>query len=574
MTLASRRKNAEVTGFRLILGYLGIFMVLIGIINALPMIVVAFYREEVAALPVFGGVAGCNIILGLALYFIFIFRRKRSRFFRRQESVLLMFLWILAVISGGAPFYILNLMGKINMSFAGSFFEAASGYSTTGLTVFSDFIDVDGAFCPHILTFHRAFMNFIGGVGLVLLVASVLGTGGGGMSLYVSEGHSDRLVPNIAKSAKLIFGIYSLYASLGVIALMLAGMPAFDAVCHSMSAISGGGFSPRAANVAAYRLLDGQVLPGAFVGVSSLAIEIIIMVLVVFSAISFMLHMFFLRGRFRDFFRDDEIRMFAASVVIAMLVIFGSAMIATASTRSSPFADSLEILRVDAFYVIGSITNSGFASTTGNKAEFAYHIIDGGSNVFLGHGMVLTLIILMLMGGGAGSSAGGVKQYRVVVAIRSLVYSLRYRFASSHHLYPKLTNRYGDTKELDDDTVYDAFHYIFLFVGMYVFITLFVMVVDPEHYNIETSAFDVASAVSNTGLSWVIGPAYVSSGSAASTAVLWAMSIGMLLGRLEILPAAYAISNAHLEFRYRRQQREIRKRERRKMLDEDLYEGE
>lgn len=554
-----QKQEKEVSGFRMVIGYLGMFLVLIGLISALPMLIVAFYHDEIAALPIFGAVSGVNIAVGFTLYFLLVYKKKRSRFRRHQESLLLILTWLCAILSGAAPFFIAHLMGEIGMTFSGAFFEATSGYSTTGLTVFEEFIDVPGAFCPHVLTFHRALMNFIGGVGLVLLVASVLGAGGGGMSLYVSEGHSDRLLPNIAKSAKLIFGIYTFYTVLGVFALMLAGMPIFDAVCHSMSALSGGGFSPRANNVGSFRYLEGQLLPGAIVPVNSLAIELIVVVLVCLSAISFMLHTFLLRGRFKAFFRDDEIRYIMICQGVFLVISFFSILIATSGLHSGGFfADSGEVLRLSVFYTFGSWTNSGFSSTT---ATSLYHIIPGPETIYVGHTFTVLLIILMLIGGGAGSSAGGIKQYRIVIALRSLHYSIRYRFASIHEYYPKLTNRYGETKELDEKTIHEAHHYIFLFFGMFLFLTCVILFVDPTHYEFESAAFDMASAVSNTGLSWVIGPEYVSSHSVASFVVLWAMSLGMLLGRLEIFPAAYAIANIGSEIRYKRAIKKRAKRE-------------
>ncbi|MCR5349073.1 MAG: hypothetical protein K6E59_05670 [Bacilli bacterium] len=567
----------EVTGFRMLLGHLGMFLILIGLISALPMLVVPFFPDEVEALPVFGGVAGWNIIVGATLFFVFSFKKKKTRFFRRQESVLLMLIWLCAIFSGAAPFFIFGLMGKIDYTFTGAVFESTSGYTTTGLTVFRDFIDVPGAFCSHVLTFHRALTNFIGGVGLVLLVASVLGASGGGVSLYVSEGHADRLLPNITKSAKLIFGIYFFYTALGFVALMLAGMPVFDALTHSMSALSGGGFSCRANNIASYRYLEGQVLPYGFMPVNSLMIEIIIMVLVIFSAISFMLHTYLLRFRFKTFFGDDEIRYaIIANALCILICFFGALGAISASTGSAFFEPSGEVLRASFFYIIGATTNSGFSSTTTDSSHFVVHFFDGGAGnaAFMGHTFVILMILVMLVGGGAGSSAGGIKQYRIVVSIRSIYYSLRYRFASAHHLYPKLTNRYGETKELDDDTVAEAHHYIFLFVGMFLLLTTVIIIADPTNYNVEGAMFDMASAVSNTGLSFVVGPDYATTRTVASFVTLWAMSVGMLLGRLEILPAAYAVSNIPLEIRHRRQQKEIRLREKEKEAVYGLEEGD
>ena len=556
-------KTKEISGFRLVAGYIGMFLVLIGIISAIPLLVIPFHQSDLPALPIFGGVSGANIVLGLLLYFVFIFKRKRSRLVRRQESLLLLLAWIAAIVSGAAPFYIATLMGKMNMGVAQSIFESTSGYSTTGLTVFSGYIDVEGAFCPYVYTFHRALTNFIGGVGLVLLIASLLGAGGGGMSLYVSEGHSDRILPNVAHTAKLIFGIYLFYTLIGIVALTIAGMPVFDAICHSMSALSGGGFSPRADNIAAYRSLEGLVLPGGVTPVCSLAIEIIMMVLVVLSAISFMSHTFLLRGRFGRFFRDDEIRFGLLSFFFAIVIGLIPVLVATAASGVSFWEDAAEALRCDLFYVIGCMTNSGFASTSADGTRFLYHIIPGGSGgqLFMGHTFVFILIILMLVGGGAGSTAGGIKQYRVALCFRNLQYSIRYRFASIHQHYPRVTNRYGQRNQLEDSEVGEAYRYMLLFVLLFLVLTGALCMIEPNLFSVESAAFDVASAISNTGLSWIVGPTYGALGTAPSLAVLWLLSVGMLLGRLEVYPAAYAIASIGLETRYHIETRRRRKRE-------------
>ena len=169
----------------------------------------------------------------------------------------------------------------------------------------------------------------------------------------------------------------------------------------------------------------------------------------------------------------------------------------------------------------------------------------------MGHIVMLVCTIMMLAGGGAGSTAGGIKQYRMVCIAKSIYYSLRYRFASIHQRYPKLITRYGEVRELDDDTSRDAFQYMALFVVLFVLSTVVVLIAGGPQYNAQSAAFDVASAISNTGLSAVIGPGFVSeNASGGAYVIVWVYTIGMFLGRLEILPAAYAVSNVGEEIRY------------------------
>ena len=540
-------EKQKVTGFRLVLGYFGVFMVLVGLLTAVPMIIPAFFHDEWQALPIYACVTAFDVTVGLALYFVFIWRKPRMRFVRHEESMLLVLSWLLAILSGAAPFFIFHLMGRTlsDMGFSASVFESTSGYTTTGLTLFRDYVGVEGAFCPHVLTFHRAWLNFVGGMGLVLILASVLGSSGGGVSLYVSEGHSDKLLPNIAKSAKLIFGIYLFYAVLGFVALILAGMPIFDAVTHSMSAISGGGFSCRDANVGYYRIHDGEFLDGWVRPVNSMAIEIIILVLVILGALSFVMHTFLLRFKFKRAFNDSEIRFFAGFVLFGVLIAFFGALSYTANARESYFDGAGEIFRQVLFYTVGSVTTSGFATTTSDGTHFMFHLINTpGGTIYMGHIVILVCTFMMLAGGGSGSTAGGIKQFRLVAIFRSIYYSLRYRFASVHQRYPKLITRYGDVQEIDENMAKDAYQYMTLFLGLFGISMIVVLIAGGPQYDLQSAAFDVASAISNTGLSAVIGPDFVAeNASGAALVVVWVYTIGMFLGRLEILPAAYAVAN-------------------------------
>ena len=262
------------------------------------------------------------------------------------------------------------------MSFSESFFESASAYSTTGLSSFKDFVDgrfvfdsvpgqyhfeAGASFCPRIFCFHRAQMQSVGGVGLVLLLPMVLGESGG-MSLYVGEGHGDRLLPNLRRSATRIFGIYLLYNIVGALALFLAGMEPYDAVVTSMSALSGGGFSPRSSNIAFY---SGAGVGNGFYPASSLAIEIVMMLLVILSGISFVLHTFLLSGRFKDFFKDDEVRFFLSMLLFGFLVSLFGAMFEQKNVLGKEFFDDLPTnIRNVLFYVVSAETTSGFANTS------------------------------------------------------------------------------------------------------------------------------------------------------------------------------------------------------------------
>lgn len=532
----------EATGFRLIFGYLGIFLMFIGLLTGIPLLLLIFYPEEQTCLFDFLIPIAIYEVVGALLYFTLIFKRKKANFMRCEDRHLLFLIWIFAVIAGALPFIFANIYHGLNMNWSEAFFESTSAYSTTGLTCYKDFLDTPGAYCPHVFLFHRAEMQFVGGAGLVLMLASILAGSGGGMSLFSSEGHNDRLMPNVGKTAKIIFGIMTGYMVVGAFALWLAGVAPYEAVVISMCAVSGGGMTPVSTSIAYYRTAPGNgVLP-----CNPLAIEIITMFLVLLSAISFVLHTLLLTGKWKKFFRDDETK-FALILIVVGTVFAGlGACYAYSKQNSVAFGTNAgEAFRDAAFYIVASASTSGFCNTS--MADM----------VALGKPLTYLCIIFMIFGGGVGSCGGGIKQYRIVVCIKDLLADIRYRFSPTHSINPSLTYRYGEMKQLDQKTVKDAHNYALLFLGVFLGITTFLCFlpeIDPE-----MAMYDVASGMSNTGLSLIDFVAYGQAHPHAYHFLLWALSIGMLLGRLEIMPLVDSVRNYVEEFRYMNNNRRRKK---------------
>ena len=552
------KARKPVSGFKMIFGFLGVFLILIGFLTALPLLIVIAYPEESGAILPFAITAGSDIVLGLAFYFIFLFKRHPEKFKRHEESQLLTLIWIFAILSGAMPFVIAS-SSLTNMNFSKAIFESASSYTGTGLTGFVDYIDIPGAFAPHVFTYHRSQMQFIGGVGLVLLVASILGANAG-VKLYVSEGHSDKLLPNIAKSAKLIFGIYTLYSALGAVALYFAGLPWFEAVCTSMCALSGGGMSPRAANIGSYRLLEATRIEGCFFPVNSLAIEIVVMVLVVLGMISFVLHTFILRGKFKTFFKDCETIYIAITGFIGLVVSYLGAIFATRAALGNFDFNGGQVFRDVIFYVVGSFTTSGFAVTSSSST---FHLIPSDGTIALGKPLLFVCTLLMIVGADAGSTGGGIKQFRMVVALKELAHSFKHRMSSGNQITPNLVYRYGEIREIDEETAKEAKNYILYYIGVFV-VSGIILCFNPW-YNVESAAFDVASAMGNVGLG-LIDYAIVPT-NFVEFMPFWVLSLDMLLGRLEIMPIFYAFRNLREEAAYQLDVRRSAKAERQAIIE-------
>lgn len=543
-------RKKEVTGFALIFGYLGIFLMFIGLLTGVPLLWLIGYPEEQACLWDFLIPVISYIVLGAILYFALIFKRKRARFMRYEDRHLLFLIWVMAVVAGALPFFLAGIFHGMNMNFSESIFEATSAYSTTGLTAYKDFIDVPGAFAPHVFLFHRAEMQFVGAAGLVLLLSSILSSNGGGMSLFASEGHTDRLMPNLGQTAKVIFGILTGYALVGTLALWFAGVPFFEALVIAMCALAGGGMAPRSLNIAAYRDFPGN----AVFSCSSLAVEIIVMVLALLSATSFVLHLFLLKGQWKKFFRDDEVRFAVILLVLGTVLVGLGACYVYSREHSVAFGTNAgETFRSASFYVVSSLSTSGFGNTS----------MEG--MIALGKPFIYISTMLMVIGGGVGSTGGGIKQYRIVISLRSLFASIRYRYSPTRALNPTLTFRYGEKRQLDQAAVSEAHNYGLLFlVGL---IGSSVLICFLPEINPEIALFNVASGMSGTGLSMIDFPAYGAAHPFAYHFLLWIQSIGMLLGRLEIMPMIDSVRNYIEEFRFYRQRGKRRREERRAHLD-------
>lgn len=230
----------KVSGYYLILGYLGIIIIMIGVITLLPLITLLFYPEESYQLSCFVIPGVIAILIGYLLSFI-IKGKELEHLQHNQELLIVLGTWIIAIFITALPFY---LTGEYTLTEA--VFETTSGLSTTGLSV------VDTSTATHLFLMHRTMTLFIGGVGLVLVMTSIM-SDIYGMRLYTAEGHNDKLLPNLFKSARLIIVIYSGYILAGITLYVVAGMPFFDAVAHSIAALSTGGFSTHPESIGYYQ---------------------------------------------------------------------------------------------------------------------------------------------------------------------------------------------------------------------------------------------------------------------------------------------------------------------------------
>jgi trk system potassium uptake protein TrkH len=392
----------------------------------------------------------------------------------QEGGVIVLLSWVVVCLFSAWPF-----MAVLGLSFTQAVFESVSGWTTTGLSV----VDVTQA--SHVVLLWRSIMQLAGGAGLAIIMLSAL-TGPTGPALSVAEGR-EQLVPHVRQSAKLVMMIYSGYMTVGTGALHLAGMQWFDAINHAFAALSTGGFSTRVESIGYW---------------DSAAVEAVTIPLMILGNLSFITAWLMLRGKFRAVGRSGEVRLFAIMVPLCAILLF-------MLTASGLYPTLGKSVRVAIFETVTALTTTGF-STVGY----------GDWNSF---GWV-ALIALMLIGGGTCSTAGGIKQYRIFLLWKSVVWELR------RNLLPRSAVTENPVWEADRQVfVNDArLRQIGAFVFLYLLTFVFGSAILAAHgYGLKESLFEYASTLGTVGLSvGVTSPS-------APVGVLWTQIVGMLLGRLE-----------------------------------------
>lgn len=485
-------------GYRLVFGYLGIFLILIGIICLLPLFTLFGSSSEEQFAQNFYIPGAASIVVGCLLYSLIVGREKQQ-LGKYQDSVLLVLIWLCAIFVCAVPFAMSSIqLGEDGMNFTEAVFESASGFGTIGLTRFK-------MFDSHAYLLFRSLLLFFGGIGLILVVTSAI-SDRYGLKLYNAEGHNDKLLPNLASSARLILGIYILYIILGTIAYTIAGMPLFDSFNHSISAVATGGFSTKPGGLS--EIMMGMATP------NQLAIEIISCVLMLLGATNFLIHLSLITGKFKKIGKDCEFRLLVCLFLIFIPLFFVSSFI------NFDFQDPFNSLRYGTFTFISSITTTGFSNIP--------------NVVALGEGVLFLIVIVNIIGGGMGSTAGGTKLFRIAVAFKSFYWSLRYRMSSKKYIYPYFIWRNGEKREVTPSDSIECFGYILLYVAVMFVGAFFIIIFGlKQGIDFDDAVFEFSNALSSTGLSNGLT-------AVANTGVLWTLIVGMIAGRLEILAIYFA----------------------------------
>lgn len=465
--------------FRPIFLILGILLTTLAVMMLVPAI-----ADLVVGNPdwqVFAVSSGVTLFIGVSLSLTS--RTGGASLSVRQAFILTTMSWVVLTAFAALPF----VFSQLDLSITDAFFEAMSGITTTGSTVI---VNLDLA--PPGLLLWRSLLQWLGGIGIIVMALAVmpmLRVGGMQMFRMESSDLSEKALPRAAQVAAAISVIYVCLTGIWVVLLWFAGMSGFDAVAHAMTTIATGGFSTYDASI------------GHF---DSVAIDIIITIGMVIGSLPFLLYLMVLQGHPSNLLRDSQVQWFLILLVAVIVVVAGWLWLGNGKAP-------LEALRFAAFNVVSILTGTGYVTAGFDKwGSFAIPVF----------------FFIMFIGGCAGSTTCGIKIFRFQVlyaAARTQFHNL----AQPHGVFIPYYNR----RPIPEEVIGSVMSFFFVFFATYTGLAITLGFLGLDFI---TSISAAASAISNVGpgLGPVVGPE--GNYSSLPATAKWVLSIGMLLGRLEL----------------------------------------
>lgn len=451
--------------------------------SMLPPVLVGWIYQDGAILPFIEGfllIFGAGLLLYLPVY-----NQKKELRLRDGFMVVVLFWGVLGIV-GGLPLYLAGINGGLSITDA--VFESISGLTTTGATVIVGLDDL-----PHSVLFYRQELQWLGGMGIIVLAVAVLPMLGiGGMQLYRAETpgpiKDNKLTPRITSTAQMLWYVYLGLTVACMLAYWAAGMSFFDAISHSFSTIAIGGFSTHDASIGYFQ---------------SEIIESIAIVFMLLGGVNFALHFMVIKQRsFKAYFRDAEFKTYLMVLAVVSVITVGYLYL---SKTSSTFT---EALFEGVFQVVSIGTTTGFTTQE-------YYYWPGFLPVLL--------LYVSFIGGCAGSTGGGMKVIRVLLIFKQGMRELKRLIHPNAQIVVKIGKKALPEKVIE--AVWGFFAAYFLISAIMI---LLLMASGLD----QVTAFSAVAACLNN-----LGPGLGDAGqnyASINDFAKWVLCLAMLLGRLEI----------------------------------------
>ena len=457
---------------------LGILLIILGVAMIVPISFQLIYNEFDSTFIISGII---TITFGI-LFFLSNIDHLKS--INTQQAFLLTALsWLSIAIFGSLPFFFSGL----SLSITDSFFESMSGITTTGATILENIEK-----SPKGILIWRAMLQWLGGIGVILMAITlmpIMNIGGMQLLKVTSYDTSEKILPKSKEVSLRLITVYLSLTALCSVFYKIFGMNTFDSITHSMTTIATGGFSNYDQSIGYFNNPN---------------IEIISILFILLGSIPFILYIKFISNEKKIIFKDEQVKLFFKLTLISILILFFYLIIVNKNIYEIH-------IRSVIFNVVSILTGTGYVTK-----EF-----DQWGNFPL-----IFFLILMFIGGCAGSTTCGIKIFRVHI----LYYFIRNQLMKI--IYPRaIINLKYNNNKVDDKLIASIISFIYLYILIFFVLASLLTLTGLDFI---TSISGAASSLSNVGpgLGSEIGPNSNYSGLPDESK--WLLSIGMILGRLEI----------------------------------------
>ena len=458
---------------------IGVLLIVLGLSMLAPYSMQVIYSENSHSF-----ISSSFVTIFIGILCILANLEKDLKLNLRQTFLFSTLAWVTVAIFGSLPF----VLSSQTFSFSDAFFESMSGITTTGATIISD---LDNS--PKSILLWRAIMQWLGGIGIVVMAITILPLlRVGGMQLFKMEGpdSTEKILPRTIEVAAIIISTYVILTLLCGFFYWLFGMSIFDSVSHAMTTIATGGFSTHNDSIGFFK---------------SSNIEIVASLFIILGSIPFISYLKFSQGNRKIFIQDVQIKGLIYLLIISTIIMFLYLLFINYE------GNLFDKIRISSFNVISILSGTGYVTDDfGLWGKFS----------------LIFFLFLMFIGGCAGSTACGIKIFRLqmlLIFLKNQVKKL---------IYPNsvIITKYNNQK-ISDDFIRSVIIFIFSFLFIFLIIA---MLLSVSGLDFVTSISGAASSISNVGpgLGEIIGP----DGNYQSLPDLskWILAIGMLLGRLEL----------------------------------------
>lgn len=476
--------------YNIIAYYLAIVLMVLGMFMIIPIANAIIFHDPDKYLYSFLISSLLSIIVGVILYYKTEYD-KNMKLSLKASLFFVMLIWLITTLFSALPFMISG-----DLSFIDAYFESMSGITSTGFTLY------ESSLLPYSIAIWRSTLQWFGGLGIIFLLLVISPSISNLKRLYLAEGKTEQINPNIVHNAINFIKIYLVLTIIGITLYLLTGLSPFDAVCYSFTALGTGGFSVNPTN------LDDFINP---------FIQMVTLLLMIMGGTNFLIHYRIMKRDWSNIIRDVELRVFFTIIIVATIVIALNLYFEGFYNH-----DIIMVLRHSLFQVTSVLTSTGFSTTDINLwTPFSTSI----------------LVLLMFIGGCVCSTAGGIKVYNIIIMFKSIIWEVQRMFLPKNMVIKRRVFHDRQSRQISSETISIIHTYIFLYVLLFIVSTAIVLI---HCQDIHLAVSVVAASVGNTGLA----PSYIDS--SLPLIIKLVLIFDFWAGRIGIWPVIlpiFAISN-------------------------------